>query len=262
MSRARAELAAFGLAMKLLTRWPGGGPADTAGSPPASGSAAAVPYYPLVGALVGAFAAIVFCLAHLVFPVALAVVLATAATLLATGALHEDGFADACDGLGGGATRERALEIMRDPRLGTYGAAGLGLVFAAKVLALVAVPVEVIPWLLVAGHSASRSSMALALAPGTYARAAGIATPLAEAAPSGVRIAIAILIGGAVSCTLLVETRLAGLLAGLCGIALGHLLMRRAYERKLGGFTGDCLGAVQQASELGMYLGVLAVVSL
>ena len=273
MSRAREELSAFGLAVRLLTRWPllrrradpAADPASSAAVPTAAQSAAAVPWYPLVGTLIGAFAGIVFFLAHLVFPVALAVVLAIAATLLVTGALHEDGFADACDGLGGGATRERALEIMRDPRLGTYGAAGLGLVFAAKVLALVAAPVEMIPWLLVAGHAASRASMALALASGTYARpagTAGIAAPLAEGSPAGGRIAFAVLIGGAASCTLLIAAPLAALLAGLCGLMLGHLLMRRAYERKLGGFTGDCLGAVQQASELGMYLGVLAVLSL
>ena len=270
MSRARAELSAFGLAMRLLTRWPllprradpVADPGSATAAPTAAQSAATVLYYPLAGTLVGAFAGIVFCLAHLVFPVALAVVLATAATLLATGALHEDGFADTCDGLGGGATRERALEIMRDPRLGTYGAAGLGLVLAAKVLALVATPVEVIPWLLVAGHAASRASMALALASGTYARTAGVAAPLAEGSPAGGRIAFAILLGLAVSGTLLVEASPVALLAGLGGLALGHLLMRRAYERKLGGFTGDCLGAVQQASELGMYLGVLAALRL
>ena len=262
MSRAREEIAALGLAVRLLTRWPlPPRPADVA-APSAVQSAAAVAWYPLAGILVGAFAGIVFCLAHLVFPVALAVVLATAAALLATGALHEDGFADACDGLGGGATRERALEIMRDPRLGTYGAAGLGLLLAAKVLALATTPPAAIPWLLVAAHAASRASMALALASGTYARASGIAAPLADASPSGVRIAFALLVGGAVSCALLVEAPPTALLAGLGGLALGHLLMRRAYERKLGGYTGDCLGAVQQASELGMYLGVLAAIRL
>ena len=287
----REELEAFGLAVRLLTRWPlprrragaaattparaGAAPNATAdrvspatdpaqlpAAPTAAQSAAAVAWYPFAGTLVGAVAGIVFCLAHLVFPVALAVVLATAAALLATGALHEDGFADACDGLGGGPTRERALEIMRDPRLGTYGAAGLGLMLAAKVLALAAAPVEVIPWLLVAAHAASRASMALALASGTYARAAGIAAPLAEASPSRARIAIAILIGGAVACTLLFEAPPTALLAGVGGLALGHFLMRRAYERKLGGYTGDCLGAVQQASEVGMYLGALAALQL
>ena len=266
MSRAREELAALGLAVRLLTRWPfprrGADPESPAAAPGAAQSAAAVPWYPLVGMLIGGFAGVVFFVAHLVFPVVLAVVLATAVALLATGALHEDGFADACDGLGGGATRERALEIMRDPRLGTYGTAGLGLLFAAKVLALAAAPAAVIPWLLVASHAASRASMALALAPGTHARPDGIAAPLAKGSPAGGRLAFAALIGGAVSCTLLIAAPLAALLAGLCGLLLGHLLMRRAYERKLGGFTGDCLGAVQQASELGMYLGVLAALRL
>ena len=262
MSRAREELAALGLAVRLLTRWPllPWRQADATATP--AQSAAAVLYYPLVGTLVGSFAGIVFCLAHLVFPVALAVVLATAATLLATGALHEDGFADACDGLGGGATRERALEIMRDPRLGTYGAAGLGLLLAARVLALAAAPVETIPWLLVAAHAASRASMALALGSGTYARPTGIAAPLAESSPSGGRVAFAIVIGGAASCSLLFEVAPTVLLAGLGGLAFGHLLMRLAYERRLGGYTGDCLGGVQQASELGMYLGALAAMQL
>ena len=266
MSRAGAELAALGLALRLLTRWPlprhEAGPASSASAPGVEQSAAAVSWYPLVGILIGAFAGIVFCLAHLVFPVALAVVLATAATLLATGALHEDGFADACDGLGGGATRERALEIMRDPRLGTYGAAGLGLLLAARVLALAAAPVETIPWLLVAAHAASRASMALALGTGTYARPTGIAAPLTESSPSGVRVAVAVVIGAAASCSLLFEATPAVLLAGLGGLALGHLLMRLAYERRLGGYTGDCLGGVQQASELGMYLGALAAMQI
>ena len=290
MSRPREELAALGLAVRLLTRWPfprrrpdetatpaqsgfaptattappsrAADPAHPPAAPTAAQSSAAVAWYPLVGILIGAFAGIVFCLAHLVFPVALAVVLATAAALVATGALHEDGFADACDGLGGGATRERALEIMRDPRLGTYGAAGLGLLLAARVLALVAAPVETIPWLLVAAHAASRASMALALGSGTYARSTGIAAPLAESQPSGGRVAFALVIGGAASCSLLFEMAPTVLLAGLGGLALGHLLMRLAYERRLGGYTGDCLGGVQQASELGMYLGALAAMQL
>ena len=264
MSRAREELAALALAVKLLTRWPlrsaaaGRAAEGAAGSAAVARPVAAVLWYPSVGVLIGAFAGGVFWAAHLAFPVTLAVVLATAASLLATGALHEDGFADACDGLGGGATRERALEIMRDSRLGTFGAAGLGLMLAAKVLALAAAPAEAIPWLLVAAHAASRASMALALVTGEYARGAGIAAPLAEASPPAGRTAFAVLIGGAASCTLLVEAPPAALLAGLGGLALGHLLMRRAYERKLGGYTGDCLGGVQQVSELGLYLGAVA----
>ena len=182
MRRAREELAVFLLAVQFLTRCPVPFP-DLFTE---ARLTAATRYYPLVGALVGAVAGAVFSLAHLVFPVTLALVLATAASLWATGAFHEDGFADACDGLGGGADREQALEIMRDSRLGAYGAAGLGLMLAAKVLALAAAPAVVIPWLLVAAHAASRASAVLAIATGSYVRAAGAAKPVADGvAPGG-----------------------------------------------------------------------------
>ena len=254
MNRARRELTVLAVAVRLLTRLP---LRETESSTQVSPSTA-VPYYPLVGILIGAVSGIVFCLAHLVFPVTLAVVLATAASLLVTGALHEDGFADACDGLGGGTTRKRALEIMRDSRLGTYGAIAVGLMLAAKVLALSAAPVEVIPWLLVSAHAASRASAALALATGSYVRDDGIASSLADTPPARGGVAFALLIGGCAIGLLLLEATLTAALAGLVGLALGHLLMRRAYERKLGGYTGDCLGGVQQSCELGLYLGAVA----
>ena len=255
MTRVREELAVFLLAVQFLTRWP----IQSQDLFTEARLTAATRYYPLVGAMIGAFSGGVFWLAHLVFPVSLAIVLATAASLLATGAFHEDGFADACDGLGGGTTRERALEIMRDSRLGTYGAAGLGLMLAAKVLALAAAPPEVIPWLLIAAHAASRSSAVLAIATSTYVRGAGIAKPVADAVEPD-SLALALAIGVAAACVLLTVTAPAAILVGLTGLAAGHLAMRGVYERKLGGYTGDCLGAVQQMSELGMYLGVVAAI--
>ena len=255
MIRVREELAAFLLAVQLLTRWP----IRTQDLCTEARLTASTRYYPLVGALVGAFAGGVFWLAHMVFPVMLAIVLATAASLLATGAFHEDGFADTCDGLGGGTTRERALEIMRDSRLGTYGVAGLGLMLAAKVLAIAAAPPEVIPWLLVAAHAASRSSAVLALATSTYVRGAGIATPVASSTRPE-NLAFVLATGAAAVCVLFAATTPAVIAAALAGLAAGHLAMRGLYERKLGGYTGDCLGAVQQTSELGMYLGVAAAI--
>ena len=255
MTRVREELTVFLLAVQFLTRWP----IQSQDLFTEARLTAATRYYPLVGAMIGAFSGGVFWLAHLVFPVSLAIVLATAASLLATGAFHEDGFADACDGLGGGTTRERALEIMRDSRLGTYGAAGLGLMLAAKVLALAAAPPEVIPWLLIAAHAASRSSAVLAIATSTYVRGAGIAKPVADAVEPD-SLALALAIGVAAACVLLTVTAPAAILVGLAGLAAGHLAMRGVYERKLGGYTGDCLGAVQQMSELGMYLGVVAAI--
>ena len=255
VARAREELVVFLLAAQLLTRWPVRSPAVFT----EARLSASTRYHPLVGSLVGAFAGGVFWLAHLVFPVDLALVLSTAASLLATGAFHEDGFADACDGLGGGATRERALEIMRDSRLGAYGAAGLGLMLAAKVLALAATPPAVVPWLLIAAHAASRSSAVLVIATSAYVRDTGIARPVADAVGPG-SLALALATGAAAVCVLFTLTAPAVVLAGFAGLAAGHLAMRSAYERKLGGYTGDCLGAVQQMSEFGMYLGVVAAI--
>ena len=255
MTRAREEIAVFLLAVQFLTRVPVRArhlSTDTR-------LAAAPRYHPLVGALIGAFSGGVFWLAHLVFPASLSVMFALAASLLATGALHEDGFADTCDGLGGGATREHALEIMRDSRLGTYGAAGLGLMLAAKVLAVAAMPAEAVPWLLIAAHAASRASTVLALATGTYARDAGMADPVAGAVGRG-SLALALVTGAAATCLLLVAASPTAVLAALGGLAAGHVAMRVLYVRKLGGYTGDCLGAVQQTSELGMCLGVVAAV--
>ena len=255
MTRARGEIAAFLLAVQFLTRLP----IRSHHLFTQARLAAALRYHPLVGALVGALSGGVFWLAHLVFPASLSIVFAVAASIVVTGALHEDGFADTCDGLGGGATRERALDIMRDSRLGTYGVTGLGLVLATKVLALAAAPADAVPWLLVAGHAASRSSAVLALATGTYARDAGAAAPVAGAVDRA-SLALALATGVAATCLLLAQAAPAAILAGLGGLATGHLAMRRLYERKLGGYTGDCLGAVQQTSELGLYLGVIAAV--
>ena len=253
--RVREELAVFLLAVQFLTRWP----VRSQGLFTEARLTAATRYYPLVGAMIGAFSGAVFWFAQLVFPASLAIVLATAASLLATGAFHEDGFADTCDGLGGGTSRERALEIMRDSRLGTYGAAGLGLMLAAKVLALAATPPEIVPWLLIAAHAASRTSAVLAIAASSYVRDAGIARPVADSvAPDS--LALVLVTGTAAVLALLAVAAPTAILAGVGGLAIGHLAMRGLYERKLGGYTGDCLGAVQQTSELGMYLGVAAAI--
>ena len=254
MGRAREEVVVFLLAVQFLTRCPIPFP-DLYTE---ARLTAATRYYPLVGLLLGGAVGGAFWLAHLVFPVTLAVVLATAASLLATGAFHEDGFADVCDGLGGGPGREQALEIMRDSRLGTYGVAGLGLMLAAKVLALGAAPAATIPWLLVAAHAASRASAVLAAAGGDYVREAGTATPVAAGVAPG-DLALALGVGAAAVGGLWLASSPAVVVAGLAGLGAGHLVMRALYERKLGGYTGDCLGAVQQTSEIGLYLGAVAL---
>ncbi|WP_111431499.1 adenosylcobinamide-GDP ribazoletransferase [Rhodobacteraceae bacterium DSL-40] len=252
-ARLAEEGAIFLLAVQFLTRLP---VRSTRLYSPAR-LAATPRWHPAVGLIVGAITGLVFVAAAHVFPPALAALLSTAAGLMTTGCFHEDGFADACDGLGGGATRERALEIMRDSRLGTYGAAGLGLMLGGKILALAALPVGLVPWVLLAAHAASRASSVLVMATSRYQRDHGTGKPVADGITGG-SLAVALATGIAGLALLIPAAGLLPTLGAAAGLALGHLLMRSRFERRLGGYTGDCLGAVQQASEIGCYLGVLA----
>ncbi len=252
-ARIAGEWAVFLLALQFLTRLPL--PADVGYTP--ARMAATPRWHPAVGALVGALAGLVFWLAAQVFPPTLAALVATATGLLITGAFHEDGLADACDGLGGGATRDRALAIMRDSRIGTYGAAALGLALAAKVLALGALPVAATPLVLVAGHAASRASAVAVIASSRYVRDHGTGKPVADGVGPG-GLAVALITGAAALLGVALVLPPATVAGGALGLAAGHAAMRSRFERRLGGYTGDCLGAVQQTSELGLYLGVLA----
>jgi adenosylcobinamide-GDP ribazoletransferase len=252
----RDEWAVFLLAVQFLTRLPL--PADVGWSP--SRMAATPRWHPGVGLVVGAASGAVYLAASLVWPPVIAAIAATAAGVVLTGAFHEDGLADACDGLGGGATRERALEIMRDSRIGSYGAIGLGLVLGAKVAALAAIgtvaPVAA-ALALVAGQAAGRASSVAVIATARYVRDHGTGKPVADGiGPRALGFALAT---GAAGLGLL-GLALPGVAVagGLLGLVLGHVAMRQWYARRIGGYTGDCLGATQQTSEVGLYLGVLA----
>lgn len=247
------ELRTLVLAVQFLTRLPV--PADDAYSP--QRLAAAVRYYPLVGALVGGLCAAVFWLALLWLPHVVAVLLAVAAGIAATGAFHEDGLADTFDGIGATDERDRALEIMRDSRLGTYGVVALAMALGLKVAALASLPPEAVIIALVAGHGLSRLSSIVAMQTSRYVREAGAATPVANRLGS-IGWFVVLATGVALAAGLLwLLSPLAALLA-LAGLATGHVLMRLCFERKLGGYTGDTLGAVQQTGEIGFYLGVVA----
>ena len=115
-------------------------------------------YLPLIGWLVGGICALVFYLADLLWPQTTAVILALIAGILLTGALHEDGFADVCDGFGGGMDKQRILEIMKDSHIGVYGFLGLLLMLLLKISVLSAMPAAAVPLVLLAGHSISRLS--------------------------------------------------------------------------------------------------------
>jgi adenosylcobinamide-GDP ribazoletransferase len=217
-------------------------------------------YFPLVGVIVGAVGAAVTLVALQLWPAPLAVILGMAATLLATGAFHEDGLADSIDGCGGGWTKEQVLAIMKDSRIGSYGAIGIGLTLLAKFAALaqlVAVlPAPTFLAALIAGHATSRFAAVTLIAGLDYVRedASAKAKPLATRLGKG-ELAVAALFGLA-PCLLLPAASVA---IALALIGLVTLLAARYFVRRIGGYTGDCLGATQQLAELAFYFGLACV---
>lgn len=247
------EIPAFKLALQFLTRLP----VTVAFSDTAMRQSPR--WYPAVGLVVGAVAGLVFVLGNLLLTAQLAVFLAVAAAVIVTGALHEDGFADACDGLGGVRPKERVLEIMRDSRIGAYGVIGLIFMIGTKGLALSAMPATDVFLVLIAGHTASRAAMVWVMASSDYVREKGAGSAVAGGIDRAALI-VALITTGLALLPLVFCMRLEAIFCGLVGLVLAHYLMRRWYEPRLGGYTGDCLGAVQQCSEVGFYLGLLVVI--
>lgn len=212
-------------------------------------------WFPAVGWIVGASGAAVTLAALQVWPAPVAVLLGMVATLLVTGAFHEDGLADTIDGLGGGWTREDALSIMKDSRIGSFGAIGIGMALLLKFVALnelAVLPAPTFAALLIAGHAASRFASTSLIFALDYAREEGKAKPLATRLGGG-ELAFAALCGLA-PCVLLPATQV---VIALALVAVVTLLAARYFVRRIGGYTGDCLGATQQLTEIMFYLGLL-----
>lgn len=210
-------------------------------------------YLPAVGLLVGAAGAAVMWLAALVFPAPVPAILSTAVTILMTGGFHEDGLADTFDGLGGGATRERALEIMKDPRVGAFGVIALLLVLSLKIAALSLLPLQTALFAMIGAHTLSRFGAVIVLFGGNYvgdldrSRAA----PLVRLSRGGLIVAGIV---GLAPLVLSGRHALAGLLAAFACL----IVLYGWYTNRIGGFTGDTLGATQQIMEVAFYLGLLA----
>jgi len=216
-------------------------------------------YFPLVGGVVAAIAAGVYSAAALVLPAPVAAVLSTAASIWITGAFHEDGFADTCDGLGGGMTKERALEIMKDSRVGAYGAIGIVCMLAAKLSALAMLPPRVAVAALFLAHPCSRLAATALIWKLDYVRGEGKAKPLAQQMTTTEFAIAALTCALAVACVLATGwIKPTAILAAALASTGAALWLGRLFVRRLGGYTGDCLGAVQQLAETLAYLAVLA----
>lgn len=227
-------------------------------------------YLPMVGILVGIIGAACFTAAHALFKdIFTAVILSLIATLLVTGAFHEDGLADVADGFGGGWTKQRILEIMKDSRTGAFGVIALIVILLLKVcllakLALLMINTRLPAFCLlyVAAHAFSRTMPVLLLRYMPYAReddATSKSKPLAaKISWPGCCVA---LITGLVPLLLLIYalhyTYLLLLVVVPCGLLT--LYLARFFRKWIGGYTGDCLGAVQQLNEITFYMGILAI---
>jgi adenosylcobinamide-GDP ribazoletransferase len=209
---------------------------------------------PVIGILIGLLGASVYWIAfHFGLPPLLGATLAVAATLAATGCLHEDGLADTFDGLGGG-SRERKLEIMRDSRIGTYGACALTLSLLLRVgtLASLAAPGPV-ALALIAANAGGRAMLPLFLRLVPPARPDGLSADAGR--PSPASVVAAALLGFVVLLWSLGASRS---VVALLLLLVVFSLMRRLCLRQIGGQTGDTAGALEQIGEIAILLTAVA----
>lgn len=242
----------FLLSVSYFTRLPVAGLVDYSGA----GLERAVGWFPFVGWLVAAATVGVLGLAGTVLPLEVAVLLSMAAGILFTGAFHEDGLADTADGFGPVADREKALAVMKDSRLGTFGALGLGLVLSLKFLALSGFGDVVSAALaLVVAHPLSRLAVVAVVATQPYvSQNASRSRAVAEHVPaSGWLLALP---AALLPLAVFVAWPAASLILGTTAVITVLLVI--AFRRRFGGYTGDTLGALQQISEVGILLGLLA----
>ncbi|MGQ9365574.1 adenosylcobinamide-GDP ribazoletransferase [Azospirillum sp. ST 5-10] len=250
-SRFAARLDDLALAVVFLTRLP----LRLRRTPGDDALGRAMGWFPLVGAAVGALGAAAYALAAAAnLPPPVAALLALGTTVWVTGALHEDGLADVADGFGGGRDRARKLEIMRDSRIGSYGALALLLVLGlrAAALAALAAPAAVAAALVSAG-ACSRAVLPVLARTMPPARRDGLAAtqgrpPVGSAVLAVLLAALLALAGAGAAAPVVV------LAAALAAAAVGGLA-----SRQVGGYTGDVLGSAQQAAEVA---GLLVLVAL
>jgi len=231
----------FLLALVFLTRLPVrlGGEAGPL--------AAAMRWFPLVGAGIGAFVALIYWAAHSWLPVGPAALLALAAGMLLTGALHEDGLADCADGFGGGNSRDDKLRIMKDSAIGSYGALALIMSVALRAGAIAAIEDDrSVLKALVATHAVARAVLPVAMVLLPPASDSGVAA--AAGRPGWTDIGLAVFTALAVAAVLVPQVLL-GLVAVIAFLWL--------VKRQLGGYTGDVLGAAEQVAETAALLAVL-----
>ncbi len=244
----RREIRVFFTAIMFLTRLPV--PRWTDHSPEYLREAPR--YFPVVGWIVGGFSGLAYWIFARFISVDIGVAASMITGMLVTGCFHEDGFADVCDGMGGGWTKEKILMIMKDSRIGAYGAIGLISILGTKFLLLKAIPFF-IPTVVTA-HSVSRLMPVLVMKAGVYAADPdqSKARPLAGPSISGTSDIVAIVL--ALAPFVLLPRYFPIVIVPALFVTYG---MYRWFFKWIGGYTGDCLGAIQQVTEITVYLGCI-----
>ena len=215
-------------------------------------------YLPLIGLVIGGIAALVFWLSHNILPASVSIALSMVATVYFTGAFHEDGLADCADGFGGGWEKAHILTIMKDSRIGTYGTISLVLILGLKFLVLFelqGISNQLLMLTLVMGHSLSRLMASLTMQ--FYDYVSESSTSKSKSVAS-LRLSVSEMVLSVLP--VLVVLVFIGQFQFFAAIILLLLLswyLARNYQKRIGGYTGDCLGATQQLSEVFFYLILL-----
>ncbi|MFV8344417.1 adenosylcobinamide-GDP ribazoletransferase [Flavobacterium sp. XS2P39] len=225
-------------------------------------------YFPLIGWIVGSVAFGVYGIFNYLVAPEIAVVFATIASILVTGAFHEDGFADVCDGFGGGWTKEKILMIMKDSAIGAYGAIGVVLLLLVKVMSTDILFKNAentnlnvyFVWflLLVSAHSISRLAAISIVFTHVYSREdiSSKSKPIAENFTW--REVVGALFFGLLPIVALSCFQWQLLLV-LLPVFLTRFFLARYFQKWIDGYTGDCLGATQQVCEVVFYVSVIAL---
>lgn len=244
----RSELETLAGALRFFTRLPLPGALGHSGF----ALQKSIRYFPLAGAVVGALGAAVFAFCMLFWPKTLAVLAAIAAIVYFTGAIHEDGWGDMVDGFGGGWDKQRILDIMKDSRVGSFGVVAVTLMLLMRFIALVEIDTTLIPIALIAGHAFSRLCATLILATMDYVRDQGKAKPFDNRLG-----AFGFFCAGFAALVPLGGLPPAQALTGVIAALLATGWLARLFKTRIGGYTGDCLGATQQLAEIAFYGGLL-----
>ncbi|MDN3654100.1 adenosylcobinamide-GDP ribazoletransferase [Ferruginibacter paludis] len=216
----------------------------------------ATKYFPLIGWIVGVAVALVFMGANYLFSPSVAIILSMVVSVLLTGAFHEDGFADVCDGFGGGWTKEKILLIMKDSRVGAYGVIGLIFMLSIKFYLLSSFSAAQLTFVLIAAHAISRWAAASFILTHQYVRE----NEDSKAKPVAKQFLVAhFLIASLFGILPLLLFKNVYVFLLIIPVYTMKIYLGWYFKKWIGGYTGDCLGATQQLCEIIFYLSLLAL---